>query len=243
MLIWSVSLAVVSADDTIAEVQQKLKDQGFYYGQLNGQKDADTTAAIRRYQIRNGLQITGELNEETLNSIRSAKANTTAQPTPLTRPPVAGSPPSDRSDLPAEPAPQNDRSNQVPRDALRPPPRVWDTEPNGARSALSSRSGVFMGTPYETAPVAVQRRVIADAQLILARRGFFRDEITGAFGSDLEFSLRAYQTRLGLRPTGRLDMETLAALRLLPGEQPGIVRRPPPVMPAEPPVRGEWVRP
>jgi peptidoglycan hydrolase-like protein with peptidoglycan-binding domain len=38
-------------------VQQALKDQGFYYGDVNGEKTADTTAALRRYQIRNGLQI------------------------------------------------------------------------------------------------------------------------------------------------------------------------------------------
>ncbi len=52
----------VMADQAIESIQQKLKDQGFYYGEINGKKDADTTAAIRRYQIRNGLQITGEIN-------------------------------------------------------------------------------------------------------------------------------------------------------------------------------------
>ena len=31
--------------------------------------NATLTAAIRRYQIRNGLQVTGELNDETLQSL------------------------------------------------------------------------------------------------------------------------------------------------------------------------------
>jgi peptidoglycan hydrolase-like protein with peptidoglycan-binding domain len=57
------------ADQIIESVQQKLKDQGFYYGEINGKKDTDTTAAIRRYQIRNGLQITGEINAETQRSL------------------------------------------------------------------------------------------------------------------------------------------------------------------------------
>src|SRR6266849_4999698 len=66
------SLALVRADQTTERAQQALKDQGFYYGEITGDKNADTTAAIRRYQIRNGLQVTGELNEETLRSIESA---------------------------------------------------------------------------------------------------------------------------------------------------------------------------
>ncbi|HEV3410068.1 MAG TPA: peptidoglycan-binding domain-containing protein, partial [Chthoniobacterales bacterium] len=54
-LLASVALAVTTlaqSDPVIASVQEKLKDQGFYYGEVTGRKDADTTAAIRRYQIR-----------------------------------------------------------------------------------------------------------------------------------------------------------------------------------------------
>src|SRR5213082_2682306 len=79
---------LVLADPAIENVQQALKDQGFYYGEITGQKDADTTAAIRRYQIRNGLQITGDLNDETIKSLGSdssgnrpvVKASPTAAP-------------------------------------------------------------------------------------------------------------------------------------------------------------------
>ena len=52
-------------------MQQTLKRQGFYYGAVTGEKNTETTAAIRRYQIRNGLQVTGELNDETLRSVKS----------------------------------------------------------------------------------------------------------------------------------------------------------------------------
>src|SRR2546423_8237324 len=76
------------ADQTTAAVQRALKDQGFYYGDVNGQKTADTTAAIRRYQIRNGLQITGEIDAETLRllGIGSSTARSTPQPQPATSP-------------------------------------------------------------------------------------------------------------------------------------------------------------
>src|SRR5262245_29091631 len=74
-------VGLVRADQSIAEVQQVLKEQGFYYGDVTGTKTADTTAAIRRYQIRNGLQITGEIDAETLRSlgIGSARGSSTVR--------------------------------------------------------------------------------------------------------------------------------------------------------------------
>src|SRR5947199_10398503 len=89
-LIFFVGWSLAWADPAVQSAQQKLKDGGFYYGEINGQKDADTTAAIRRYQIRNGLQITGELNRETLNSLG---LNSKPASTPATRPAQTPGPP------------------------------------------------------------------------------------------------------------------------------------------------------
>src|SRR5260370_22345716 len=100
ILILLTSVGPLWADQAIQNVQQALKDQGFYYGEITGTKDADTTAAIRRYQIRNGLQITGDLNEETLKSLgvdsSGARAIAKASPSPVPAAP-------DSSDLRAEP--------------------------------------------------------------------------------------------------------------------------------------------
>lgn len=57
------------ADDLTKAVQQKLKDQGFFYGEATGQPGSETDAAIRRYQIRYGLKVTGGLNDETMRSL------------------------------------------------------------------------------------------------------------------------------------------------------------------------------
>src|SRR5205085_11269428 len=84
----------VRADDLIQNVQQALKDEGYYFGEVTGTKDAGTTAAIRRYQIRNGLQISGDLNEETLKSlgVDSSGVHAVVKASPTTVPQPAESP-------------------------------------------------------------------------------------------------------------------------------------------------------
>ena len=72
----------LQADQITAAVQQALKEQGFYYGDVTGEKTADTTAAIRRYQIRNGLQVTGEIDAETLRSLGVGTGSARATPPP-----------------------------------------------------------------------------------------------------------------------------------------------------------------
>src|SRR4030095_16234800 len=69
----------VHADETIRSLQQTLKDQGFYYGTVTGEKSAETAAAIRRYQIRNGLKVTGEMNEEITRSLNSSPVASTSR--------------------------------------------------------------------------------------------------------------------------------------------------------------------
>src|ERR1700757_2398024 len=74
------------ADSTVQEAQQELKEQGYYFGQINGEKNADTTAAIRRFQIRSGLPVTGELDEQTLRTLHSGTASSSATTTTTPQP-------------------------------------------------------------------------------------------------------------------------------------------------------------
>jgi peptidoglycan hydrolase-like protein with peptidoglycan-binding domain len=236
-LIFVGSLILVRADQMIGSVQQALKNQGFYYGEITGQMSSDLTAAIRRYQIRSGLQVNGQLDSETLQSL-GINSSTSAQPAAKPASPGPVAPNSDKQS-PIEgtnmtPAPVQPFSN-APQDQ-----RVY---PSGPVAPDASLAGVLAQTPFEAAPPDVQRNVIVSAQIALARRGLYRDEVNGVYGPAMQFSLRAYQARSRLPVTGRLDLQTLAALRLLPQPREPFYdpfrrrwRHPP-----GPPVRGQWV--
>lgn len=232
------SMMLMRADQLVESVQQALKDEGFYYGEVNGDMNANVTAAIRRYQIRNGLQVSGELNDETLRSLGikssgSSSRSTTKSASPTPSGAVPSERPSNETET-ANPAPPVQPFGNTPQDQ-----QVFPSTPMGP---ASSPGTVFADTPFQTAPPGVQRNVIVSAQIFLARYGLYREQIDGIYGPAMEFSLRAYQARTRLPVTGRLDLETLAALRLLPGPRQQFSNpyrqrvRP---MPG-PPIRGQW---
>ncbi|HXA09998.1 MAG TPA: peptidoglycan-binding protein [Chthoniobacterales bacterium] len=224
-----VGAGALRADQTTSAVQQALKDQGFYYGDVTGEKTADTTAAIRRYQIRNGLQITGEIDAETLRSlgVGGAGARAAAQPRATT-------PPEEETE-----ANSGDTATQSAE--ISPPPPPAGYAPQGTGGLRPEASGVFQGTPYEIAPPDLQRHVIVGAQTLLARYGYYRSGIDGEFGPGTAVAVRTFQSRAGLVPDGRLNMETLGALGLLPGQHaPGfsVPRR---RLQGRPIYRGQWI--
>src|SRR5213080_4457680 len=126
------SMMLMRADQLVESVQQALKDEGFYYGEVNGDLNANLTAAIRRYQIRNGLQITGELNDETLKSlgVGASGSRTAVKATPTTAPdksdmkaPLKREPEPEQTEtetptnpMTGQPFPEPPRQNRQPRD-------------------------------------------------------------------------------------------------------------------------------
>jgi peptidoglycan hydrolase-like protein with peptidoglycan-binding domain len=239
ILILIACAAVTRADQTVTEAQQSLKDQGFYYGEVTGEKNADTTAAIRRYQIRNGLQITGELDEQTVKSLRSVPSTST--PPPVTTATVAP--------LATTPLPRQESTEETePNDSE--PAQPYAAPPQD-RSALGGYpnapvvqprpTNLLANTPYESAPPEEQRDIFIDAQRALASHGFYHGAFDGVYSTEMQFSLRAYQSRFRLPVTGRLDLDTLAALELLPGAKAPVYR--PRHRRLIPRMRGEWIRP
>ena len=58
----------VNADAQIAAVQRALKSHVLYLGDVTGEIDDATAAAITRFQARRGLEVTVELNDETMRA-------------------------------------------------------------------------------------------------------------------------------------------------------------------------------
>ena len=188
--------SLVRADQTVQSVQQALKDQGFYYGEVTGDKSSETTAAVRRYQIRNGLQVTGEINPETLRSL-SINSNSVASSQSTSKPAVTqsnSSRPEDNSQVG-----QNSSPSRPPAE----PERRLEMNP------------VLSGNAYQSMPPRMNRRIIvAQMQRELMSRGYYWGRINGSYGRRTAFAVRAFQLGSGLAPTGRLDASTLDALGL-----------------------------
>ncbi|HEY6070065.1 MAG TPA: peptidoglycan-binding domain-containing protein [Chthoniobacterales bacterium] len=64
------------ADDNVRAVQSKLRDDGFYFGEIDGAYSSALAAALTRYQIRNGLPITGQLDIDTSKALGAKPAVT-----------------------------------------------------------------------------------------------------------------------------------------------------------------------
>ena len=58
--------------DQIKEAQEGLAKAGFYKGKPTGQFNADTRRALKKYQKQNKLPVTGRLDNEVLNKLKSA---------------------------------------------------------------------------------------------------------------------------------------------------------------------------
>jgi peptidoglycan hydrolase-like protein with peptidoglycan-binding domain len=233
------------ADDLTRTIQQRLKDQGFYYGEVDGQGGDETSAAIRRYQIRFGLRVTGQLNDETLHSL-GLSSNSAAQPAPGYR--DNGGPPNRQPEgqyqqqapyqqspyqqppyqqppyqqPPYQQSPREDYGQPVPQ---RPGPEDYDEAQPAPRfsapEAATSYPQLFAGTIYERAPSQVQENVLFAVQGELMKRGFFRALIDGHPGPATTDSLLRLQQEEGLPMSGRLDNETLNELRAFPGQRNG----------------------
>jgi peptidoglycan hydrolase-like protein with peptidoglycan-binding domain len=187
-------IGFVHADETVRSVQQSLKDQGLYYGNITGDKSAETSAAIRRYQIRSGLKVTGEVDPETLGALNISSGSASSQ---------SGS----KSTVAQS---NNVRPDQSPRIDQNSSPQSFtesDRQPEPNRA--------LPGAPNQPVSHPINKRMAyAEVQRQLISRGYYRGHIDGKYGRQTAFALRAFQSGAGLPPTGHLDMSTLNALGL-----------------------------
>jgi peptidoglycan hydrolase-like protein with peptidoglycan-binding domain len=245
-------IGTARADEILRHYEQSLHDQGFYFGTVDGNPGDELTQAVRRYQIRNGLPVTGDLDDATRKSIDKSQQEIKNASHPTGSPGRAASTPSRKSnaaatpDVNATPPPLDSSSEATPAPpaarAVTPPvnrPAPPDAGSDGnAPSGTPARfpdgrpdlrvapedrikpsaalTGYLEGTPYEFAPPPVQADVVRRAQNFLLHSGFYDGPADGRPNADLAEALQNFQEVNRLRRSGRLDMNTLGLLRLLP---------------------------
>lgn len=207
--------SALRADDQLRDAQNALKEQGFYFGATDGEPGPETSAAIRRYQIRNGMDVTGTLTPELVQSLKNGGNEPAEQPGQIT---------------PTQPANPAGADREFPD--------------NHTAPGAGTYAELFAGTPYENAPPEVQRNTLIAAQKKLVRRDFLRGPTDGVYGSETTRAILSYQRLRGIDPTGHLDMRTLSELELLPATIHGPQTQPRPVqpVPGRRIFRGIWVR-
>ena len=202
------------ADEQTRQVQAALGTAGFYFGIADGKMGDDTRAALRRYQIRNGLDVSGNMSPETLAALKVAKSKNTGpaavdeqQIASTTKAPYAFLSPKNRVAEPSQPrtlSPQG-QSNPTP------------VEVPVTRSPAKE---FYSDTDTTTSAPAPQNVELIKAQRSLARLGFYRGAPNGLPGPETEEALLGFQGSLHLRLTGRLDNDTRQALFVAPPSVP-----------------------
>lgn len=209
------------------EAQEALADLGLYEGPVNGVATDATVKAIRRFQIRNGLPVTGALDSETSETLIGDPIN---QPDQTVFE-------DDENFLIQEPANENDTTpgdfsdlriidfdeqEQQAQPAPTPAPARGSNQPARTSNKPSLFNDLFQGGPYAKVDTKLQRQIIRDAQSVLKQEGYYRGAIDGIPGSGTRGALTNWQRNTGLQPTGRLDYPTLARMGLA-GNDPGSV--------------------
>lgn len=78
--------------DQVKQVQEALNQKGFKSGQADGKMGPETKDALQAFQQKQGLQATGQPDQQTLAALGINEAGTTGQ-APAARAPAAKAPP------------------------------------------------------------------------------------------------------------------------------------------------------
>ena len=139
----------------VAQMQQKLNEQGLSAGRTDGLWGPDTSAAVTRFQEKNGLRASGQLDQDTLRAlgmVDAAPAATlpqgTASPAPASPPDTAGTRPATAADRAQSQAPQLDGTPAIA--AGRAADRVLGTDTTGTSPGANAPDGTAGNPPGTT---------------------------------------------------------------------------------------------
>jgi peptidoglycan hydrolase-like protein with peptidoglycan-binding domain len=198
-----------------ASVQRVLNDLGYAAGPVDGLMGGKTRAAIRAYQIDNGLPPSGEPSLSLYEHLQDSHAQRYAQP--------------------AAPAASTQTIGEI-QGLLRQRgydvPEVTGRLDAGTAAAIRSYQA-DAGMPVDGVPnatllanlrigtgpaasTALTRAQIAELQAALSERGYDPGPHDGVVGPKVRSAIRTYQTDAGLPPTGEATASLLAHIQNAP---------------------------
>ena len=184
-----------SKGDAVKEVQQLLKDLGYYIGSVDGDFGSGTEKAVKAFQSRNGLTADGVVGSQTLAKLRS----TDAKPAAASGNPVSTVKPTNKpTHKPTSKPTRTPKPTHRPTATPRPTPKPTATpDPDKLTYYLQSGSSGKRVTQ-------LQERLIS--------LGWLVGSADGKFEGATEAAVKAFQKKSGLWDDGVAGPDTLKAV-------------------------------
>lgn len=207
----------VAYDARVERAQRRLNELGYDAGPSDGLMGSRTRAAIRAYQRDRRLAVTGDLDRQTMRSLRGDRAEgDRRQPDTATPPPAAS------NELVVDtqvelrrrgyPVPVvNGSLDNDTRDAIRAFQKNENLLVTGEASEhLLER---IKSIPVPAGSTGAPRDLVRDIQAELNARGYAAGDADGVMDRTVRDAIRTYQADAGLTVDGEADAEVLASLR------------------------------
>ncbi len=162
------------ATEEMMDAQSRLKSVGFYYGEIDGLDGPETRAAIKRFQIRNGLSVNGMLDAQTKAALlaqgsqdihSSTQANNTVPSAPASSTPAPKPTPKPASKTTSAPSRKDPVVDLESAKATPPSSKEFEAAASADRAFLQSQVGVVVPDEDEesTASVPPERSAVTFA--------------------------------------------------------------------------------
>jgi peptidoglycan hydrolase-like protein with peptidoglycan-binding domain len=178
--------AIVGSVDQVKELQRELASRGFYQGNIDGVAGAKTRAALRNFQVQQGIPINGGLNAQTRDSLGLE----------WDRQPVKGT---------DTPQPERMRGE----DRMQRTPAMEGTQPTQGSRTQAASTQTQAGTDNTAVRVnlaELNTEQTKEMQQKLQQLGFYQGAVDGKFGAGTRAALtRYFQRQAQLASQGMVD--------------------------------------
>jgi hypothetical protein len=172
------SAMTLFGDEAIRRAQEELRKRNLYFGDINGQTNAELTEALKRYQERKGFNATGQLDEETASSLKIQ---------------IAAARNSPEQSWPDEPVLKSDMARSTP-----------EPEQRTLQAAQPETSATATVTPP---PPAQEQPSKADQREAERLSDFIRDYLRDAEGGDIDAQIYYYEFPVAYFDHGRVNRD------------------------------------